>query len=89
MKFKYLIIFLLLLMLFIISATLGSKNDQIITVNFLMAQGQFRVSTLLALLFGGGFLLGWVICGLFWLRLRLSLAHAKSKIRGLEATLSD
>lgn len=89
MKFKYLILFLLLLVLFIISVTLGSKNEQLITFNFLMAQGQFRVSTLLAVLFGSGFLLGWLICGLFWLRVRLSLAHAQRKIRRLETKLSD
>ncbi len=65
---------------FIISVTLGAHNDQVITFNYLLAQGDFRISTLLATLFGVGFLLGWVICGLFWLRVRVSLANAQRKL---------
>lgn len=82
---KYLLIFLVVLVIFIISITLGAKNDQIVTFNYLLAQGDFRVSTLLAALFGAGFILGWVICGLFWLRMRLALSHARRKIKRLEA----
>jgi len=82
---KYLLIFLVVLVIFIISITLGAKNDQIVTFNYLLAQGDFRVSTLLASLFGAGFILGWVICGLFWLRMRLALSHARRKIKRLEA----
>ena len=62
---KYLVIFLVVLVIFIISITLGAKNDQIVTFNYLLARGDFRVSSLLATLFGAGFILGWVICGLF------------------------
>lgn len=81
---KYLVIFLVVLVIFIISITLGAKNDQVVTFNYLLAQGDFRVSTLLASLFGAGFILGWVICGLFWLRVRLSLSRAQRKIKRLE-----
>lgn len=81
---KYLLIFLVVLVIFIISITLGAKNDQIVTFNYLLAQGDFRVSTLLASLFGAGFILGWVICGLFWLRMRLALSNARRKIKRLE-----
>lgn len=45
---KYLLIFLVVLVIFIISVTLGAHNDQVITFNYLLAQGQFRISTLLA-----------------------------------------
>ncbi len=82
---KYLVIFLVVLVIFIISITLGAKNDQIVTFNYLLARGDFRVSSLLATLFGAGFILGWVICGLFWLRVRLSLSRAQRKIKRLEA----
>ncbi len=85
---KYLVIFLVVLVIFIISITLGAKNDQVVTFNYLLAQGDFRVSTLLASLFGAGFILGWVICGLFWLRVRLSLSRAQRKIKRLETQLT-
>jgi len=82
---KYLLIFLVVLVIFIISVTLGAHNDQVVAVNFLLAQGEFRISTLLAVLFGAGFLLGWAICGLFWLRIRVSLAHAQRKMKRMQA----
>ena len=88
MKFKYLILFIVVLFIFIVSFTLGAKNEQVVTFNFLVAEGTFRLSTLLASLFGIGFLLGWVICGLFWLRARVALAHAENKVIKLEQQLS-
>ncbi len=86
---KYLLIFLVVLVIFIISVTLGAHNDQVITFNYLLAQGQFRISTLLASLFGVGFLLGWAICGLFWLRVRVSLANAQRKVKRMQAQLEQ
>ncbi|STM15575.1 inner membrane protein [Escherichia coli] len=48
---KYLLIFLLVLAIFVISVTLGAQNDQQVTFNYLLAQGEYRISTLLAVLF--------------------------------------
>lgn len=52
---KYLLIFLLVLAIFVISVTLGAQNDQQVTFNYLLAQGEYRISTLLAVLFAVGF----------------------------------
>ena len=68
---KYLLIFLLVLAIFVISVTLGAQNDQQVTFNYLLAQGEFRISTLLAVLFAAGFAIGW-------------LARAERKIKRLE-----
>ncbi|AJJ11483.1 inner membrane protein yciS [Yersinia rohdei] len=84
---KYLLIFLLVLVIFVISVTLGANNDQVVTFNYLLAQGEYRVSTLLATLFAAGLVLGWIICGLFYLRVRISLGRAERKIKRLEAQL--
>lgn len=81
---KYLFIFLLVLAIFVVSVTLGAQNDQVVNFNYLLAQGEYRVSTLLATLFAAGFIIGWLICSLFWLRVRLSLARAERKIKRLE-----
>ncbi|NHB95630.1 lipopolysaccharide assembly protein LapA domain-containing protein [Photorhabdus stackebrandtii] len=86
---KYFLILLLVLVIFVISVTLGSNNDQIVTFNYLIAKGNYSVSTLLAVLFASGFVLGWVICGLFYLRTRLSLGRAERKIKRLEAQLEQ
>jgi putative membrane protein len=81
---KYFLIFLLVLAVFVISVTLGAQNDQLVTFNYLLAQGEFRISTLLAVLFAVGFAIGWLVCGLFWLRVRVSLLRAERKIKRLE-----
>ncbi|MEG3135794.1 LapA family protein [Rouxiella sp. T17] len=85
---KYLLIFLFVLVIVVVSITLGAHNDQVVTFNYLLAQGDYRVSTLLAVLFATGFVLGWVICGLFYLRLRLSHARAQRKIKRLEQQIA-
>ncbi|MGL5387884.1 MAG: LapA family protein [Serratia sp. (in: enterobacteria)] len=84
---KYLLIFLLVLVIFVASITLGAHNDQVVTFNYLVAQGEYPVSTLLATLFGAGFVLGWIICGLFYLRTRIALGRAERKIKRLELQL--
>ncbi|AFJ46721.1 LapA family protein [Shimwellia blattae] len=84
---KYLLIFLLVLAIFVISVTLGAQNDQVVSFNYLLAQGEYRVSTLLATLFAAGFVLGWLICGLFWLRVRVALARAERRVKRLEQQL--
>lgn len=86
---KYLLIFLLVLVIFIISITLGAHNDQVVSFNYLVAQGEYRVSTLVATLFAVGFLLGWAICGLFWLRVRVSLANTQRKLKRLQQQIGQ
>ncbi len=78
---KYVLIFLLVLVIFIISATFGAHNDQVVTFNYILAQGEYRVSTLLTVLFAMGFFLGWAICGLFYLRVRIALMRAERKLK--------
>ena len=85
---KYLLIFLLVLAIFVISVTLGAQNDQQVTFNYLLAQGEYRISTLLAGLFATGFIIGWLICGLFWLRVRVQLARAERKVKRLEQQIT-
>ncbi|CAD6507651.1 LapA family protein [Candidatus Profftia tarda] len=81
---KYLLIFLIVLAFFVLSVTLGAHNDQLVSFNYLIAKGEYCLSTLLATLFASGFLLCWIICGLFYLRVHLRLSRAERKIRLLE-----
>ncbi|MGN3437284.1 LapA family protein [Proteus penneri] len=79
------ILVILVLAIVVIAMTLGSNNDQVVTFNYLIAQGEYRISTLLAILFGVGFVLGWIVSSVFYLRVRLSLGRAKRKIKRLES----
>lgn len=54
-----------------VAVTIGANNDQLITLNYIIAKNEIRLSTLVALLFGFGFLLGWLTTGFFYLKLKL------------------
>ncbi|SFN55122.1 LapA family protein [Xenorhabdus japonica] len=86
---KYFLILLLALVVFVVSVTLGANNNQIVTFNYLIAKGDYPISTLLAALFAVGFILGWSICGIFYLRACVSLRHAKRKIKRLETQMEQ
>lgn len=81
---KYLLIGLIAVVILVISVTLGAHNEQVVTFNFLIAKGDYALSTLLAVLFGGGFILGWLVTGVFYLRLRLRLGRAMRQIKRLQ-----
>lgn len=62
---------ILLVLVFILTLAVGSQNGQLVQFNYLIAQGEFSLSMLLALFFSGGFLLGWLLFGLLFLRLKM------------------
>ncbi|OAN18300.1 hypothetical protein A3K86_05235 [Photobacterium jeanii] len=63
---------LLLIVCFLITLALGAQNQELVNFNYLVAQGEFQLSTLLGIAFGGGFAIGWLICGLLYLKARVS-----------------
>ncbi|SFC47886.1 LapA family protein [Pragia fontium] len=85
---KYLLIGLVVIVILVISVTLGAHNEQVVTFNFLIAKGDYALSTLLAVLFGSGFIFGWLLSGLFYIRLRLRLGRAERQIKRLQQTES-
>lgn len=69
--FKYILGFIIVLTIILVSVTIGANNDQLINFNYLIAQQQVQLSTLVAILFGLGLLLGWFITAFFYLKLKL------------------
>ena len=70
---KYILGLIITLAIVLVAVTIGTNNDQIITFNYIVAQSQFQLSTLVAILFGLGLILGWFITGFFYLKLKLKL----------------
>ncbi|MGL5030495.1 MAG: LapA family protein [Aeromonas sp.] len=60
-----------LLLVFILTLALGSQNGQLVQFNYLIAQGECSLAMLLGCFFAGGFVLGWLIFGLLFLRLKM------------------
>ncbi|MCC4263818.1 lipopolysaccharide assembly protein LapA domain-containing protein [Oceanimonas baumannii] len=80
---------IILAILFAVGLTLGSQNDQLVHVNYLLAQGDYRLSSLLAVVFAGGFLLGWLVFGLVMLRLKMSNKGLNKKVERQQRELEE
>lgn len=75
---KYILGLIIVLAIVLVAVTIGANNDQVITFNYIVAESQFQLSTLVAILFGFGLILGWLITGFFYLKLKfknMSLAR--------------
>lgn len=68
---KYIFGLIIVLTIVLVAVTVGANNDQVITFNYIVAQSQFQLSTLVAILFGLGLILGWFITGFFYIKLKL------------------
>ncbi|MEF1187141.1 lipopolysaccharide assembly protein LapA domain-containing protein, partial [Vibrio sinaloensis] len=53
----------IVLALFLVALALGSQNQAIVNFNYLIAQGEFHLSTLLGVVFVTGFAISWLIFG--------------------------
>lgn len=62
---KYILGILVVIAVIIVAVTIGANNDQLITFNYIIAQSELRLSTLVAILFGLGLILGWLVTGIF------------------------
>lgn len=86
---KFVILFLLLIIVFALSIIIGANNDQMIVFNYLLAKSDFRLSTLLALLFGAGFLLSWLLSCFFLLSMKIKLTSERRKLKKLQKMYDD
>ena len=68
---KYIFGLIIVLAIVLVAVTVGANNDQVITFIYIVAQSQFQLSTLVAILFGLGLILGWFITGFFYIKLKL------------------
>ncbi|AEY02092.1 hypothetical protein GU3_11685 [Oceanimonas sp. GK1] len=80
---------IILAILFAVGLTLGSQNDQLVHVNYLLAQGDYRLSSLLAVVFVAGFLIGWLVFGLVMLRLKMTNKGLNKKVERQQRELEE
>ncbi|GLT19770.1 putative lipopolysaccharide assembly protein A [Vibrio zhanjiangensis] len=73
----------IVLALFLIALALGSQNQEVVNFNYLLAQGEFHLSTLLGVIFVSGFVLAWLIFGGLHLRSQLQIRKLKKQVKKL------
>lgn len=86
---KYIFSFIILLAVILVAITVGANNDQVIIFNYIFAQSEIQLSTLVALLFGFGLVLGWFITGFFYLRLKLRNMALARQIKRLSSQVNE
>ncbi|TEW56712.1 DUF1049 domain-containing protein [Psychromonas sp. RZ22] len=62
---------LITVLFFVVAVILGLKNQQLVTLHYLIAQNELRLSTLLAIIFSSGFLVAVCLASYFYLILKM------------------
>ncbi|GAK87657.1 arginine/ornithine antiporter ArcD [Vibrio ponticus] len=78
----------IVLALFLIALALGSQNQAVVTFNYLLAQGDFHLSTLLGVVFVTGFAIAWIIFGSLHLKSQLQVRKLNKQLKKLTPVTS-
>ncbi len=65
--------------LFVLALAFGARNEQIVTINYFIAQGAFPLPWVLAVTFLFGFLISWLLSLLVVVKLKLALRRARAQ----------
>ncbi|MFT6927454.1 MAG: putative membrane protein [Psychromonas sp.] len=68
---KRIITLIITILFFVVAALLGLKNQQLVNINYLLAQSEMRLATLLAIIFLIGVITSGIIAVLFSLKLKI------------------
>lgn len=71
----------LILVLFLIALALGTQNQAVVTFNYLIAQGEFHLSTLLGTVFVSGFLLACLLGSSFYFKSQLQVRKLNKQLK--------
>ncbi len=79
------IVTVLVALLFFLALIFGARNEQIVTISYFVAQGEFRLPIVLASVFLAGFLISWLFAIYHIAKLKLALRNANKKVTQLES----
>ncbi len=74
---------LVILFLVLLASAIGTQNDQVVTVNYLIAQANLSLSTIIAISLVIGVAIGILLMSVSWLSLRVKLLAARTKLEKL------
>lgn len=81
---KFIISIILIIVIFALSIAIGSANDQVVSFNYLVAKSEMRLSVLLAIVFGSGFIVGWILTGYFLIKYKIKHMATNRKLINLQ-----
>jgi putative membrane protein len=80
---KGIIVVVVIIMLLMISIVIGSQNTQMITVNYLVAKAELKVSTFMVITMALGFLIGFLMMLLRFLGLKMQNTILQRRLKKL------
>lgn len=80
---KGLFTFLVLIIVLVIAIIIGSRNQELVTINYLIAQSELRVSTLMAIILSFGIVIGMLTMFGSWLKLSWKVKSLKNQVKRL------
>ncbi|MBI0095606.1 hypothetical protein B5S43_09470 [Gilliamella apicola] len=86
---KFVISIILITAIFTISIALGAFNGEVVSFNYLFAKTELRLSVLLAIFFGSGFIVGTILTGILVIISKLQHSSTKRKLNKLQKKYDD
>lgn len=80
---------ILVIALFLIALALGAQNQEVVNFNYLLAQGEFHLSTLLGIVFVFGFAVAWIIVGMIQLKSKMTIRRLNKQLKKVESNKSS
>ncbi|WP_299792767.1 LapA family protein [uncultured Shewanella sp.] len=84
---KSFIVTVLVALFFFLALIFGARNEQVVTISYFVAQGEFRLPVVLAVVFLSGFIISWFFAVYHIAKLKLALRTVNKKNAHLEAKL--
>jgi len=79
------IVIVLVGLLFVLALLFGAKNEQIVTLSYFIAEGQYRLPIVLAVVFFSGFIISWIFASYHIIKLKMALRKSNKALKKLMA----
>ncbi|RKF19658.1 DUF1049 domain-containing protein [Alginatibacterium sediminis] len=84
---KTIVIAIILIVMFILAIALGAQNEQLVSVNYLVAQQELRLSWLMAGCFIAGVLVAFMSIALYYFKQSFERSKLKRKVSKQQVTI--
>ncbi len=81
---KGLVFFICIVVLLVLAVAVGSQNDAVIPVNYLIAKAEMTIATLIAIAVALGVIVGVLAVLSSWLTLRVKVIRLQAKLNRLQ-----
>ncbi|WP_394129900.1 LapA family protein [Shewanella maritima] len=65
---------------FVLALIFGARNEQVVTISYFIAEGEFRLPIVLAVVFLSGFVISWLFASFYILRMKMKLRKAEKQL---------